>query len=77
MVEGEGDLPDAGTEIRGDSTLIGVLGSSLGGKGLALVRLDRAGKAMAADETIKADGIVVSLSIPSWASYEFPSKQEA
>jgi tRNA-modifying protein YgfZ len=36
-----GDAPPAGAEIKAGETLIGTMGSSAGGHGLAMVRLDR------------------------------------
>ena len=70
-VHSDDELPESGTEIRTESSLLGVLGSKLGTKGLALIRLDRAGKALDNGDKIKADGVHVQLSIPSWGSYNF------
>ena len=73
LVEGASDLPASGSEIRTSGSLIGVLGSCLGNKGLALVRLDRAGKAIAAGDQMGVEGVDVSLSLPGWATYDFSS----
>ena len=73
LVEGVGDLPASGSEIRTSGSLIGVLGSCLGNKGLALVRLDRAGKAVAAGDQMGVEGVDVNLSLPVWANYDFSS----
>ncbi len=70
-VKSEEELPESGAEIRTETSLIGVLGSRLGKDGLALVRLDRAGKALNIGDKINADGILVTLTIPSWASFDF------
>jgi hypothetical protein len=70
-VSSDDELPESGAEIRTESSLLGVLGSRLGHKGLALIRLDRAGKALDNGHKIKADGVHVTLSIPSWGSYNF------
>lgn len=72
-IESHDALPDSGAEIRTETSLIGVLGSVCDNKGLALVRLDRAGKALNNGDKIQADGVQLTLSIPSWASYEFSS----
>lgn len=72
-VSGEGELPDSGAEIRTEKSLIGVLGSRVAGHGLALVRLDRAGKAIAAQEPMSAEAVEVTLSLPEWADYELKS----
>ena len=70
-VTSEEELPESGTEIRTETSLIGVLGSRLGKEGLALVRLDRAGKALNSGDKILTENILVTLSLPSWASYDF------
>ena len=69
LVEGDRDLPDPGAEIRTDTSLLGVLGTVVGCSGLALMRLDRAGKALGNGDDIKADGVTLTLSLPGWASY--------
>ncbi len=71
MVEGDENLPPSGTEFSTDTSMIGILGSCLDKKGLALVRLDRAAKALAKGDEIMAEGVGVTLSIPPWASYDF------
>lgn len=75
-VTGVGDLSEAGGEIKTESSMIGVLGSCVGKKGLALVRLDRAASAMATGHEMMTDGVEVKLSIPSYATYDFPVKEE-
>ncbi len=72
IVEGAKSLPLPGTEIRTTQSLIGVLGSGLGNKGLALVRLDRAGRAIRDGDEMRSEGVPVTLSIPPWAAYKFP-----
>ena len=74
-VSSDDALPESGAEIRTESSLLGVLGSRLGQKGLALIRLDRAGKALDNGDKIKADGVHVTLSIPSWGSYNFVGEE--
>jgi len=75
MVEGAETLPRSGTELSTDKSMIGILGSCLDNKGLGLVRLDRAAKALTKAHEIKADGVSVRLSIPPWASYDFPQEE--
>jgi folate-binding Fe-S cluster repair protein YgfZ len=65
-------LPPAGAELVADGKPIGVTGSSAGGAGLALVRLDRAREAMDAGTPILAGGSPVTLSLPSWARFTWP-----
>lgn len=76
IVSGAGgaDLPEPGSEIRTESSLIGPLGSVLGGRGLALVRLDRAAKALAEGAALEANGVAVTLSCPPWASYSLETE---
>ncbi|GJM03578.1 MAG: folate-binding protein [Rhodomicrobium sp.] len=62
-------LPEAGSEIRTETSLMGPLGSSLKGQGIALVRLDRASKAMASGNVMKAGDVPVTLTVPPWANY--------
>ena len=65
-------LPPAGTEISAAGRSIGILGSSAGPRGLALVRLDRAAEVMAAGEPILAGETVVALTLPAFARFEWP-----
>lgn len=75
MVEGGQNLPASGAVLSSEKSTIGILGSCLDKKGLGLVRLDRAAKALAKGNEITADGVGVVLSIPPWASYDFPQKE--
>ena len=65
-------LPASG-EILADGRPLGALGSTVRGPGLALVRLDRARDAIERGETITVAGTPVSLSIPSWARFGWPT----
>ena len=73
IVEGQSQLPLAGAEIRAGHSLLGILGSSYGGQGLALVRLDRVARAVAGGVQMTIEGVLVRLAIPTWAPYEFPA----
>lgn len=72
LVEAQGDLPQPGSEIRAADRAIGTLGGTAGGRGLAIVRIDRVKDALDAGAPITAGDVVVSLSIPDWASYTLP-----
>jgi len=72
IVCAEGDLPATGAEIVADGRALGRLGSVQENKGLAIVRIDRVKDAIDADAAISADGVPVSLSIPSWVKFTFP-----
>lgn len=66
-------LPPIGTAITAGGPPIGTMGSSSGEDGLALVRLDRAKEAMDAGTPILAGEDPVTLSIPAWASFDWPA----
>ncbi len=75
LVEGMSDLPEPGSEIRTQSSMIGVLGTRFERQGLAMVRLDRCAKALAKEDDLRVEGVGVQLSIPSWANYDFPYEE--
>ncbi len=54
IVTGSTGLPATGTELTAGGKPIGTLGSTDGTKGLAIVRIDRAGEAIAAGTPILA-----------------------
>jgi folate-binding protein YgfZ len=66
-------LPPIGTPITAGEKPIGTLGSSTGGKGLALVRLDRAKDAIDHGVPITAGGVALTLTLPSWAKFGWPA----
>jgi len=66
-------LPTPGTELVAGGKPVGVAGSSAGGKGLALVRLDRVRAAMDAGEPITGNGLAVTLDLPPWAQFTWPA----
>ncbi|MBX4858527.1 folate-binding protein YgfZ [Rhizobium sophorae] len=67
------DLPGTGTEITAAGKPVGTLGSVDGGNGLAIVRIDRAGAAMAAGTPLLAGETPVSLVLPAWSGLVFPT----
>ncbi|RIA47370.1 YgfZ/GcvT domain-containing protein [Dichotomicrobium thermohalophilum] len=74
-VRGRG-LPEPGAAVTAGSTNLGKLTSVAGGRGLALVRIDRAGEALSRGEAIKAGEIPVELVRPDWAAFDFPVPAE-
>ncbi|TCT05031.1 YgfZ/GcvT domain-containing protein [Aquabacter spiritensis] len=62
--------PEGGAEILAGEKSVGRIGSSAGGTGIALVRLDRAADAAAAGVPLVAAGIEVTLKKPDWASFD-------
>ncbi|MDO3432351.1 folate-binding protein YgfZ [Rhizobium sp. CBN3] len=69
-------LPPAGTEITAAGKLAGTLGSVEGGNGLAIVRIDRAGAAMAEGTPLLAGQTPVSLALPPWSGLVFPTSAD-
>ncbi|MDQ0562185.1 folate-binding protein YgfZ [Rhizobium mesoamericanum] len=76
-VKGETALPPPGTEITAAGKLVGTLGSVVGNGGLAIVRIDRAGEAIATDTPLLAGETRVTLELPAWTGLIFPSANEA
>lgn len=76
IVKGNAQLPASGTELTVGSKPIGTLGSTEGDIGLAIVRIDRAGEAIAGGTAIQADNVEVSVSLPSWSGLSFPASAD-
>ncbi|WP_454848846.1 CAF17-like 4Fe-4S cluster assembly/insertion protein YgfZ [Rhizobium binxianense] len=66
-------LPGSGTEITAGGKPVGSLGSVAGLQGLAIVRIDRAGEAMASGIPLLAGATPISLSLPEWSGLSFPA----
>ncbi len=76
IVSGEAPLPASGSEITIGGKTIGTLGTVAGERALAIVRIDKAGEAMAAGEPILAGDVPVSLALPGWTGLTVPSSAE-
>ncbi|MBC2774515.1 folate-binding protein YgfZ [Rhizobium sp. AQ_MP] len=76
IVSAEIALPASGTEISIGGKSIGTLGTVAGERGLAIVRIDKAGEAMAAGDPILAGDVAVTLVLPAWSGLTFPSSAE-
>ncbi|CDZ52802.1 YgfZ/GcvT domain-containing protein [Neorhizobium galegae] len=72
IVSGEAALPASGTEIVAGGKPVGTLGSVAGNKGLAIVRIDRVGDALARGVPLSAGDVTVSLALPAWSGLSFP-----
>lgn len=68
-------LPTPGTEIAANGKALGTLGSTAGGKGLAILRIDRVKDALDVGATIMAGNAAVDVAIPAWASFTFPQSE--
>jgi tRNA-modifying protein YgfZ len=60
----EGAPPEPGATILAGDKPLGTMGSSAGGNGLALIRIDRAADALAAGTALTAGGIAIRLAEP-------------
>lgn len=68
----EGAAPAMGAPLRAGDRIIGQMGSHQGGRGLALLRLDRVAEAVAAGESLVGDGAVITPLRPDWARFDWP-----
>ena len=73
QVSAEAALPPPATAITVAGRPIGTLGSSLGASGIGEVRLDRAREALDGGAAITADGVTLTLTIPTWAKFTWPA----
>ena len=63
-----------GVEIRAGEKLIGHIGSTAKGRGLAMVRLDRWADALAAGEAVMGGGLEIALVKPTFIRFPFPGE---
>jgi folate-binding protein YgfZ len=68
-----GFAAEVGVEVTAGEKSLGKTGTGAEGRGLVMIRLDRAADALAAGVPIRAGGIAVKLEKPSWISFSFPS----
>ncbi|KQW31041.1 aminomethyltransferase [Rhizobium sp. Root274] len=73
IVSADRPLPGPGTEITIEDKVIGTLGTVAGSRGLAILRIDKAGEAMARGTAILAGEVPLSLALPAWSGLTFPS----
>ncbi|MBF9231874.1 CAF17-like 4Fe-4S cluster assembly/insertion protein YgfZ [Microvirga alba] len=72
-----GFAAEVGAEVIAGEKSLGKTGTGADGKGLLMIRLDRAADALAAGETIRAGGIPVQLEKPAWIDFPFPGETQA
>lgn len=77
QVHGSQELPTGDSEITVDDRSIGTLGSRSGAEGLAIVRIDKAGAAIAAGKTIRAGDQPVDVRLADWTGLSFPTDLQA
>ncbi len=68
-----GPAPSIGTPVFAGDKEAGRFGSSADGRGLALLRLDRAADALSAGAALTAGGIALDLVRPDWAAFAWPT----
>jgi len=69
--------PEDGVPVLAGERAVGTMGSAARGRGLAMLRLDRAGEALAAGATLSAGGVPIRLVKPEWARFAFPGEATA
>ncbi|KRB31965.1 MULTISPECIES: YgfZ/GcvT domain-containing protein [Mesorhizobium] len=74
IVQASPPLPAAGTDLTVEGRPVGTLGSSTGGTGLAIARIDRVKAALDAGLPILAGDVPVTVTIPAWAKFRFPQE---
>lgn len=70
----DGTAPEPGTEVTAGARQLGVTGSGVGKIGLAAIRLDRLGDALAAGEPVRVGSTIAGVSKPSFATFAFPAE---
>ena len=73
----DGEVPVAGSEIRAADRPIGTMGSSAAGRGLALIRTDRATDALDAEAPFLAGGLPIHFANPDAVRALAPKKTVA
>ncbi len=70
-------LPAPGSEIMAGDVVIGMLGTSTGEHGLALLRLDRAAEFAAKGVPITVANVSLRIDLPSWATFAITPADQA
>lgn len=69
-------LPAAGTAITVNGRDIGTLRTVEGAAALAVIRIDKAGEAIADGIPIMAGDVAVTLALPAWSGLDFPANAD-
>jgi folate-binding protein YgfZ len=77
VVAADGFAPEAGIAVMAGDRQVGTMGSSAGGRALAMLRLDRVAEALAAGQELTAGGIVLRPHKPDWAMFDWPAAKMA
>ncbi|SCY90364.1 YgfZ/GcvT domain-containing protein [Microvirga guangxiensis] len=69
-----GFAADVGVDVTAGEKILGKTGSGMEGRGLIMIRLDRAADALASGHPILAGGIPVQLTKPDWVNFSYPGE---
>ena len=72
----DGAAPEAGVAVKAGERQLGIMGSATGGRGLALLRLDRVAEAISQGDPLTAGGLPIRLVKPDWARFSFPGETQ-
>ena len=67
-----GAPPRQGAAVTADGRPLGTIGSTSGGRGLALLRLDRVEEALSKGHVLQAEGATLRLVRPDWIRFDLP-----
>jgi folate-binding protein YgfZ len=67
--------PDAGAQVNAGDKVVGSLGSTSGGRGLAMLRLDRVADALASGTALESGGVPIRIVKPAWARFPWPGEK--
>jgi len=73
----DGPAPEHGVTVTAGERQVGTMGSAFGGRGLALLRLDRVAEASSRNEPLIAGGVAIRPAKPDWARFAVPDDTKA
>ncbi|HEX2724323.1 MAG TPA: folate-binding protein [Beijerinckiaceae bacterium] len=73
LVYRDAAVAEPGAPVTAGDKTLGRTATGMRGRGLAMLRLDRAADALAAGQELRAGGLPVSLHKPDWVGFSFPS----
>jgi tRNA-modifying protein YgfZ len=76
-VQYDGAAPARAAPVVAGERPLGTMGSAAAGRGIALLRLDRAADALSGGETLTAAGVPIRPIKPDWARFAFPGEGKA
>jgi len=74
VVYEDGFTAEPWSEVTAGERRLGKVGTGANGRGLVMIRLDRAADALAAGETIRAGGMPVRIEKPDFVGFPFPGE---